>query len=477
MSKKTLINISLFIIALIICILILIKNYSKLENEKQTIKINQNKIIENMQISISNLDTLNPLESENKDVFFISKLIYDPLIEIDEKQKVVPSLATEWSNIDGKTFILKLRKDVLWSNGYKFTADEVINTIDYIKALDKSIYKKNVENINNIEKIDDYNLKITLKEKDLFFEYQLTFPIILENEELIGTGKYKLINKYDDKIILSKNEFYWGNLKNEIKKITIKTYDNLGYAYNDFKISNLNLLNISLDNFNESTLLMNYQHQDYIGRNLELLVFNCTKIKDKNIRKYISNSIDKDQINQSVYNNQKYIANFILPPNNWLYMDSLYNNNESLNLSGKLTSYTLMVDMNSESRCNVAEEIKKQLEEKGIKVYIVKLSKTELLNRIKNKNFDIALIGIDTYYSPDLNYYFGNKNLANYENEEIKRILETCIDDVENKYKEIQEVFLEDMPYIPLFFEKNVVVYKDIYDIITPVWNNIFLKI
>src|SRR5687767_7113373 len=61
----------------------------------------------------------------------INRLLYDPLIDTDEKLQLVPALATEWSMAeDGLSYSFTLRDGVTFHDGTPFTADSVKFTFD-----------------------------------------------------------------------------------------------------------------------------------------------------------------------------------------------------------------------------------------------------------------------------------------------------------------------------------------------------------
>jgi ABC-type transport system substrate-binding protein len=77
----------------------------------------------------------------------------------------------------------------------------------------------------------------------------------------------------------------------------------------------------------------------------------------------------------------------------------------------------------------------------------------------------MILTGVYTGLSPDLSYYFGSDNLANFENDECQ----TLLDEIKNiqdekalkeKYNKIIEIYQEQMPYIFLYYSKNTLVFS-----------------
>lgn len=83
----------------------------------------------------------------------------------------------------------------------------------------------------------------------------------------------------------------------------------------------------------------------------------------------------------------------------------------------------------------------KQLENIGIRISIYKVSNKNYIDYLNEKNYDLILTGINNGYSPDLSYFFGDGNIGNYENEEIKSIMSdlqntTDKETIKQKYQE-----------------------------------------
>jgi len=96
--------------------------------------------------------------SKNKTVQFYSKLIFEPLLEVNQDYSLEPCLATEYSKTGNTSYIIKLRKNVKWQDGEEFTAKDVQYTIDRLKEGIDSIYTYNLTAISGLEVIDDYTI-------------------------------------------------------------------------------------------------------------------------------------------------------------------------------------------------------------------------------------------------------------------------------------------------------------------------------
>ena len=481
----------------------------------------ENKISE-INLAIAGLDSINPILSKNKNVQDISKLIYEPLINLSQDYKAEPCLATEWAKTDNNGYIIKLRENVKWSNSEKFTSADVKFTIDRLKET-SSIYSYNVQHVVGVDIIDDYTLKITLDAEVPFFEYNLTFPILsykyYENEDFynteknnttVGTGIYEISSKEDGKIILEQNQNWWNlqNNKISVQKITINLYSSIGEVYNGFKMGNIDMLGITNMDYQQYIGTIGYNSKEYTSREHDFIAFNTQNeiLSDTTVRKAISLCIDKDNIISSVYNNKKARSSFpldygswlcngldtnveynpgnvstILSENGWEYKNNNWQKTE--NRKTKKINLKLVVRASDEQKTNVANTIKAHLDPQGIRINVIQASDTQYNNYLANKNYDMILCSRFLSLSPDMTTYFGQNNLANYYTEEIQNIMQEINNTNDNnvlkeKYKRLLEIYKNDVPYFSLYTSKNAVTYNtSLAGEINPNWFNLFYNI
>lgn len=128
----------IFVIGIMIFAIYKIKTDEENKNQAQSQEIGQEKEkITEINLGIAELDTINPILSKNKNVQDITKIIFEPLVNLTSNYKAEPCLAKEWAKQEN-TYIIKLRENVKWSNGENFTATDVKYTIDRLK--DTRIY-------------------------------------------------------------------------------------------------------------------------------------------------------------------------------------------------------------------------------------------------------------------------------------------------------------------------------------------------
>lgn len=495
----------------------------KIEENKKEIptqtKQKEEQIIKEISLGVAGFDTINPILSNNKYIQEISKIIYDPLLEIDENYKIKNCLVKDWAKTSSTTYLLKLKEDIYWSDGEKFTSEDVAYTIDILKNI-PSIYAKNVQFIVNVNKIDNYTIQLTLAHEIPFFEYNLNFPIISKtyfngedfsttqkNNSPIGTGKYKISQNNNGEIILIKNDKYTRE-ELMLEKIIIKKFSNVGELYNAFKLGKIDLITSTNTNISNYIGTIGYNIQEVSGREFDFLALNTQNniLGSKEVRMAISYAINKENIVATLFNNKYKILNYpldyghwlkgessadysynpnrskqILQENGWIYKNNVWQKTE--NYKTKTIKLKLVVQASNQTRIKVSELIKNNLEEIGIKVTLVKASDNQYQSYIQNKNYDMILTGIIESMSPNLDIFFGASNLANYNNEEIM----TITNEVKNitkeellieKYNKIRQIYDEERPYIGLYSSYYTIISNwNLKGKIVANWYNVYMDI
>ena len=167
--------------------------------------------------------------------------MFDTLIMIDYRNNtgIKPGLAESWKWLDGTTLELYLRKGVKFHDGTDFTADDVLAIFGPRRPFSPdSIMGKDTAfpSFKEIQKIDDYTVRIITKKPDPTVEQTLSLPLFsiisgkafMETDfkawqfKPIATGPYKVVEFADaEHLILEANEDYWGG-KPAYKKLTYK---------------------------------------------------------------------------------------------------------------------------------------------------------------------------------------------------------------------------------------------------------------
>lgn len=452
-------------------------------------------IQKDLRLAIAEMDTINPIISQNRNVQEVTKIIFEPLVTLNENYKKEYKLATEIAKQDDTNYLIKLRQGVLWHDGTEFKANDVKFTVDNIKNGDNnSIYSENLRYLTTLEVIDDYTIKMTLSQEVPFFEYYLTFPILSQkyyegtdikntdkNIAPIGTGLYKIASVNANVITLNKNTSYWNKEVSPMaEEVIITNYQTMGEVYNSFKSGDIDAITVTANNIEDYIGTIGYNKIEYKSRNYDFLAFNVNSeiFSNKSVRQAISKCIDKENLIATCLGNGYTVSNFSLDMGNWLYTKDLnvqnntdeaksileadgwsYKNNvwqKKEDGQTKNLKFTLTVKKDDESRVKVANYIAEQLRNFGINVDIKEVSSENYYNALSNKDYECILTGIVSGYTPNLETFFGDGNIANYNNDEVKNILnivKNTQDEMEmyNQYSKLFDIYLDDVPYMGLY--------------------------
>jgi len=295
--------------------------------------------------------SFNPIIAKETSTTLITGFIFEGLTKIDGiTLEVKPLLAEKWEvDKTGKRWLFFLRKDVLWSDGEKFTANDVVFTFneliynEKIPTSSRDVFTIEGKKIK-VRKIDDYKVEFILPEKfapflqlmtqEILPEHKLK-KVVIENrftstwgvnenvENIVGTGPYK-IKEYrpGEWIILEKNPYYWkkdkeGKILPYIDRIVFLIIPDPNMAILKFRTGEIDVLSVRGQDYyilKPLEKIKNFTLYD-VGPSLgsEFLSFNQNvdaKIPeykknwfcDINFRKAIAHSIDRDSIIKNVYN-------------------------------------------------------------------------------------------------------------------------------------------------------------------------------
>lgn len=284
----------------------------------QTQKVVSNEI----SIPMLRVRTLNPLVSLDEDTYYISKLIYQGLFQLDSTLTAVPALAESYQyDSQGTTLTIQLKRGVSWQDGKPFTSSDVEFTIETLLALPSgsTLYGDYVQNIRSVRTQGNNTVVISFKSPDDVSVSNLTFPILPEHQFKkasdarmvnsafvpIGTGPYAVESADVSKEVILKGYpgFIGGPAANNI--MHFKVLPNRMDAVNLFDINDFSIA-FSKD-LDRETLLTNKDVKvvSFPSNEVEYLGFRCDQpvLQDARVRRAISLAIDDKEIIETAYYN------------------------------------------------------------------------------------------------------------------------------------------------------------------------------
>ncbi|MFA5879614.1 MAG: peptide-binding protein [Candidatus Margulisiibacteriota bacterium] len=458
---------------------------------------------------------LNPILFTDGPSAEIVGLIFNGLFKVAEDLSMKPDLVASYKiSSDGKIYIFKLRQDIFWHDGKKFTCDDVIFTFQKLFDLKTNTVRRSDFVISGksirFVKIDNYTLKAILPEPFAPFLVNLGIGILpkhlLNNKNIntadfnrhpIGTGPFKFVDWQTNQFVkLSRNDAYYFK-KPKIARILFKIIPNENTAFIALKKGEIDLASIPIREVkrlknNSEISIYNYYplSYTYLGFNLKNPI-----LKDLRVRQAIALAIDRKAMIKAVLRNFGKVAYVTESPYSWAYPDLksidkyTYNpektkkllenlgyqynqNTKFFEKDGKILEFTIITNKGNVYREKTAEIIQQFLARSGIKVNIQLMewsSFIKVINEPKDpKDFDLVLLGWSLSIDPDSYSLWYSKeyprgfNFIGYNNKIIDELLvkeRQSINKAERKkvFQEIYQVLAFELPYYTLYYPEAVV--------------------
>ena len=133
----------------------------------------------------------NPLRSGASPTIYFTPALFDGLTRIDKDGTLLPWLAVAWEPKDTKTWTVRLRGDVTFSNGTPLTAEAAAFAVNYL-ASEESMPENLRREIPAFERavaIDDLTVEITTVSEEPLLMRSLTILPMVEPAEWIRLGR------------------------------------------------------------------------------------------------------------------------------------------------------------------------------------------------------------------------------------------------------------------------------------------------
>jgi peptide/nickel transport system substrate-binding protein len=446
--------------------------------------------------------TFDPTKSQDVYSNDILSLVCDTLFEIDDKGQVVGRLVDKTDNPDPTTYVFTLKKGIKFQDGTDLNADAVKFNLERHINDPKATTQQDVKPITNIETPDPYTVKITLSAPFAPFPSRLTggagfvqSPTAVQKlgdnlqRDLTGAGSgpYKFVSwEPDNQIVLEKNPDFWrkdadGNQMPYLDKIIFKPFPDENVRLTNLKTGDADAMagNPPFKDVASIQQTPDLALSQQPGLGFQFLFLNTSKPPFDNpaVRRALSYSIDRDQLNQAVtFGNATPLALPIPPSVSWAYMkgtpydkrdvDKAKQELSGAGVSGPI-SFSLQISNASPQLQQVAELVKDQIKDAGFEMDIQLIEFATIVQNGNTGDYQALSLGWSGAVDPDgdtypLFYSGAGFNFAKYASPELDKALDAGRANLDQAkraqaYMDAQKVLLQDQPMIVLYSENQLV--------------------
>src|ERR1700675_2681092 len=433
---------------------------------------------------------------------YVGRIVFaafcDKLFDIDEKLNIVPQLAlSHETSADGKEVTIKLRPGVKFQDGEPFDAEAAKFSLDRHLTLQGSFRKPELAALDHVEVVDPLTIKLALKAPFSPLIAQLTdragmmvSPKAAKEEgdkfglHPVCAGPYKFVERVQqDRMVFEKFADYWNKDNVFIDRVVFLPIVDVTVRLANLKSGGLDLIERVLATdlkdirADPRLVLSTVPELGYLG-----LTINITNDKTKGalsqsvkVRQALDLSIDRETINQVVFNGEFTPGNQWVSPQHPYYQKvfpvqkrDIAKAKAHLKESGAAlpVSVDFMVPKGAENEA-VAQVIQSMAAEAGFDLKIRLIEFATSFKQAQAGEFQMFLNGWSGRIDPDGNSYIflhtkAPQNEAFYSNPEADKALEEArlvTDPAQRKaiYEKLTKIVLNDEPVIYLYHRKLLI--------------------
>ncbi len=439
-------------------------------------------------------DILDPDQSRT----FVGRIVYaslcDKLVEITPELEIIPALATSWEwSADGMTLTMKLRDDVTFHDGEPFNAQAVAANIDRSKNLPESRRKSEVKSINGTKVVDEYTIEIMLANPDATIMAQfadragmMLSPKATEEMGLdfgaapVCAGPFSFTERVQqDRIVLSKFADYYRADEINFDSVTFLPITDDTVRLANLRAGDVHIIerlpatNVASVKADDSLQMAQAVSLGYQGLTINLNNSDRAQTPlgmDSKVRQALSLAIDREALNQVVFEGVFAAGNQPFPPTSpW------YDATNPIPARDVAAAKALLAEAGAENieievqvstnpvAGQVVQVVQAMAAEAGIKINIVAKEFATLLSDQSAGAYEVSQIGWSGRVDPDGNIHQfmtceGGINDSKYCNPAIDDLLNkarTSTDLATRKasYDAARKILVEDMPIIYLYHQ------------------------
>jgi len=460
-------------------------------------KPDPNALVMIIESSPTNLDPRVGLDAQSER---IDGLLFDDLLTRDEHLKVQPQLAESWEIPDPRTYVFHLRHGVKFHDGRALTSRDVKWTFDsLLQGKIRSTKSAAYQYVDGVEAQDDYTVVFHLKEPFATLLWNLSDGAIGivpygSGEEMaahpIGSGPFRFVSAEQDKeVVIERNDTYWGE-KPHLQRVRFAVVPDTTTRALELRKGSADVAISALT----GDLVVALEREPNLeilrgpGTILSYLALNVRDpvLRDVRVRQALACAIDRQPIIHYLLRDFARPAYSLLPPESWAYDPDIPRYDYDPQRARRLLDQTgypavngvrfhlTMKTSTEESTRLLAAVLQQQLREVGVELDIRTFEFATFFADVTRGAYQVhSLRWVGGNEDPDIfEYVFHSSKIsphgANrtfYANPRVDVLIDRARSEPDEKtrkalYGEIQEILAEELPYIDLWYQDNVLVHS-----------------
>ena len=440
-------------------------------------------------------DALDPDQART----FVGRIVFaglcDKLIDYDAKLAFQPQLATAWTwSDDNKAITFTLRQGVKFHDGEPFDAEAVKYNIERKLTLPESRRKSEINEITSIDVVDAHTVRFNLSKPSAPLIAQLAdragMMVSPKAAKAAGTafannpvcaGPYKFVERVaQDRIVIERFPGYWNKDAYAFERVIYQPITDATVRLANLQAGSLDLIerlaptDVEVARKDKRIKLAEVTGLAYLG--IDVNVANGARSKtpigqDPRIREALELSIDREALNQVVFNGAFLAGNQPVPPENPYYAAAVPMPKRDVAKAKALLAAAgqpnptieMMVPNQSEDQA-VSQVVQSMAAEAG---FNIKLSVVEFATSLQEQtkgNYETFMIGWSGRVDPDGNIYNfhhskGSLNYTKVNSPELDKLLDDAREklDVAQRaklYEQAAQIYLKNREILYLYHRK-----------------------
>lgn len=429
---------------------------------------------------------------------FVGRIVFeslcDKLVNITPELDFVPELATSWEwSDDALTLTMQLRDDVVFHDGTAFDAAAVVANIERSKGLDESRRKSELASVESVEATGTHEVAFTLAAPDATLIAQLSdragmmlSPTAAEEKGLelandpVCSGPYKFVQRVQqDRIVLEKFADHYDADSYSFERLIFLPIPDTTVRLANLRSGDLDMLERLAPSdvaAVEADGNLSFASETSLGyQGITVNVNNGARAEtpfgqDARVRRALSLAIDREVINQVVFEGTYAAGNQPFPPTSPWYdqtnpveardVDAARALLEEAGLEG--ISIEIQAP-NNPVQLQLMQVIQAMASEAGIEISIKATEFATMLSEQTAGNYEGSQVGWSGRTDPDGNIHAfmtceGGLNDSKFCSEEVDNLLNearlsTDTADRKASYDAANAILREELPIIYLYHQ------------------------